>query len=558
VASLLTAVAAALVFATAARAQAPTLSRDRVSAQGRQSAVLRVTRFGRYSIRVASPQGTGIQLTDRMAGPGEVAGIPGERDGRLDVFLDRGEHLVTTLGHRAASGDATLAVHAFQRESASEPPRLEELRPVSSSLGDLRERSWWLDLPTARRVELEAAGRRLADLRLWKDGRWLVDARPSTRRLRPRDGQPLLACRLTTVLEPGLYLLTAYGGPEQPWAEESDDDPLYLRWGIPRLGSTGRRRHELSPFGIDRFLVPGSATSFRIELPEARPVELRVGAFDPEQPFGETGVRVAVEKESVPPVAGLERRQHEELHVVTVSGEAGQPYVLQHFQQLDAYTFSGSRPHWVSTIHSGHAADSFDATGVLIERRPGYDPRDHVAPLLSQVVEIGPDAAWRRRANLLGPTTMFVRVGATGRYTVTVEDAEATVRVEPFLISTPRGYEPPPFRASGAPWDLDAGFYTVTLQPQRKGVATVEIRPTGMLDRLLRSVGLAEQALERPVVGSVRFETVRLRADARYRLYVNQQPGVSVGAVVRPLPLDLSDPLPVWQRPGQEASVPFE
>jgi hypothetical protein len=556
--SLLALAVAALFLAPRVRAQEPILSRDRVSAQGRQSAVIRVARFGRYSIRVTSPQGTGLQLTDRMAGPGPVAGAPGERDGRLDVFLDRGEYLVMTLGHRVASGDATLAVHAFAPASDAEPPRLEELKLVSTSLRDLEQRSWWLDLSEPRRVDLEAAGRSLADLRLWKEGRWLVDAAPTARRLQPRDGQPLLALQLVASLEPGLYLLAAYGGAEQPWAEPSDDDPLYLRWGIPPLGSAGRRRHELSLFGIDRFLVPGAVTSFRVELPEARPLELRVSPFDPEQPFAEAGARVAVEKTSVPPVAELDRPPVKGHHVVTVSGEAGQPYVLQHFERLDHYTFSGSRPHWISTIHSGHAADSIDATGVLIEMRPDAQARDHVVPLRSQVVEIGPETLWRRRANLLGTTTLFVRVKKTGQYAVTVEDAEATVRVEPFLLSTPAGYRSPAFQPSGATWSLDAGFYTVTLEPQRKGVATVEVRPAGILDRLLQRVGLGEEAAEGPVVGAVRFEDVPLHADALYRLFVNRQPGVSVGAVVRPLPLDLTDPLPVWQRPGEEVAVPFE
>ena len=554
VASLLAAAAAAGVVSPA-RAQEPALSRERVSAQSRQSAELQVARFGRYSIRVASPQGTGLQLTDRMRGPGAVAGAAGERDGRLDTFLDRGEYLVTTLGHRAASGDATLSVHAFRPASADPPPRLEELKPVSTSLRDLEQRSWWLDVPSARRVELEAAGRSLADLRLWRDGLWLVDAAPATRRLQPRDGQPLFACRLSTALEPGLYLLTAYGGPEQAWAEESDAHPLHLRWGIPRLGSVGRRRLELSPFGIDRFLVPGSATAFRVELPEARSLELRVGPFDPERPFEEPGARTAIEKESVPPVAELDQPQAEPHHLVTVSGEAGQPYLLQHYQRLDYYAFGGDRPHWVSTVHSGHAADSVDATGLLIESR---DRWEHVTPLRSQVIEIGPEAAWRRRANLLGPTTLYARVLETGAYAVTVEGAEAAVRVEPFLIAKPAGYEAPGFRPSGEPWELDAGFYSVTLQPQRKGVATIELRPAGMLDRLLQSVGLAEPALERPVVGAVRFEEVPLRRDRSYRLYVGAQPGAGVGAVVRPLPLDLSDPLPVWQRPGEDVTVPFE
>ena len=86
--------AAALVLPPPAPAAPATLSRERVAAQGRQSAILKTARFGRYSIQVTSPQGTGLQLTDRMAGPGPTAGEAGAEDGRLDVFLDEGEYLI--------------------------------------------------------------------------------------------------------------------------------------------------------------------------------------------------------------------------------------------------------------------------------------------------------------------------------------------------------------------------------------------------------------------------------------------------------------------------------
>jgi len=518
---------------TPALAEGPTLSPDRVSARGRQTATLEIPRFGRYSIRVTSPQGTALQLTDRMAGPGEVAGAAGERDGRLDLFLDRGDYQVSTLGHRAASGEAALEVRAFAEVDAETPRRLEPLRLVSSSLRDLEERAWWLDLRQAAQIELEAAGRSLADLRLWRDGLWLVDAAPTRERLQPLPGQPLAACRVVVRLEPGLYRVAAYGGPPLPW----------------------RRRHVISPFGIDRYRVSGEATSVRLELPEAVPAELGVSGFDSSRPYDDAGSRARIEKESLPPVAELEPGKSQSEHLVTVRGEAGQPYVLQHYQKLDHYSFSGDRPHWVSTVHSGHAADSIDATGLLIERGPVAP--EHVEPLRSQVIEVGPDTLWRRRANLLGTTTLFLRFGTAGSYTVLVEDADARVRLEPFLLSPPPGYQAPPFRKPGEAWDLDAGFYRLTLEPVRQGVAIVEVRPAGFVDRMLRTVGLADPALEEPVAGAIRFDAVTLRREHRYELYFNRQPGVGVGAVVRPLPLDLSDPLPVWQRPGEEVEVPF-
>ena len=93
--------------------------------------------------------------------------------------------------------------------------------------------------------------------------------RPSARS--PWSASPCSPAGSRRELEPGLYLVTAYGGPAQPWAEEAEAHPFYMRFGLPRLPEAGRRRFTVSPFGIDRYRVPGAATYFRLELPEARP-----------------------------------------------------------------------------------------------------------------------------------------------------------------------------------------------------------------------------------------------------------------------------------------------
>ena len=212
---------AVFLVAAAAWAEAPPASLDKqtVPASGRGEAILRVERFGRYAVAAGSEQGVSVQILDRMAGPGEVSGEPGGRDGRVDLFLDRGEVKVVTRGHEKAAGEAALSVRPF-RELQDPAPRLVELKPVSASLGDLEQRSFWLDLPAERWVLLEAAGRNLSDLRLWKDGTWLVDASAGAELLEPAPGKPLRCLRIAAKLEPGLYLLTAYGGPDEPWAED--------------------------------------------------------------------------------------------------------------------------------------------------------------------------------------------------------------------------------------------------------------------------------------------------------------------------------------------------
>jgi hypothetical protein len=537
------------------RSAEPVLDRSVVSAQGAQTAQLRVPQFGRYSIRASSAQGTALQLVDRMAGPGSIEGVAGEEDGRLDVFLDRGEYRIVSHGHEQARGEAKLSVQAFTEASTASAPRLIEDRLVEESLQDLQQRSWWLEVgPRSRLVTLEAAGRSLADLRLWKDGQWLVDAAPQIRVVQPHVGRPLLVCQLHTTLEPGLYLVSAYGGPSQPWAEESDEHPLYVRAGTPRLGVAGRRRYDISPFGFDRYRVPGSATYFRLELPEATQMTLDLGSYDPARPFRAADEHFEVDKRTLPPAVESRVSQQDADRVVVVSGDAGQPYVLQHFEFLDSYSFVGEREHWVSTIHSGHAADSADATGLLIES-PGSSRS--IAPYREQTVELGGARTWRRRVNLLAPLTLYLNLRETTRYVFASEGVAARFRVEPFLLTRPQGYKPPDFRESGDAWNLDAGYYVLTVQPAKAGIATLTLRPMGIVDSLLEGVGLGSAPDANQVTGSVRFSEVFLKHDHRYTLYLNRQPGVTAGVIVRSLPLDLREPLPLWQKPGEAIEVAF-
>ncbi|HEY6546968.1 MAG TPA: hypothetical protein VI589_03645, partial [Vicinamibacteria bacterium] len=290
----------------AAEEDPPVLDRTTVAAAGRQRAQVTIARFGRYAVLAKSREGVSVQVVDRMAGPGETAGRPGEEDGRLDLFLERGEYRLLTEGHPRGTGEAALEVRGFAEAASEPPPMLVETRLVESSLEDFQQRSFWLLVKERRRVELEAAGRNLADLRLWRDGQWLVDAHPATARTQPKVGQPLLACRLSTELEPGLYLVTAYGGLPQPWAEESAAHPLYMRFGLPRLPEAGRRRFAISPIGIDRYRVPGAASYFRLELPEAQAATLAAATFDPEQPYAIPSEMREITKKSLPPVAEID------------------------------------------------------------------------------------------------------------------------------------------------------------------------------------------------------------------------------------------------------------
>lgn len=113
---------------------APVFDRAAVPSQGRQVAEMTVAEFGRYSVRVASPAGMSLQLIDRCPVPGRFDGAPGERNGRLDAFLDRGATRVVATGAALGRGEARLSAEPF-RELEPTPVRLVEGRPIAATLG---------------------------------------------------------------------------------------------------------------------------------------------------------------------------------------------------------------------------------------------------------------------------------------------------------------------------------------------------------------------------------------------------------------------------------------
>lgn len=65
-----------------------------------------------------------------MAGPGEIAGNAGEKDGRLDLFLEKGRYKIVTYGHEKASGNARLEVHPFNEKNSPQPPAIVKYRLI--------------------------------------------------------------------------------------------------------------------------------------------------------------------------------------------------------------------------------------------------------------------------------------------------------------------------------------------------------------------------------------------------------------------------------------------
>ena len=521
-------------------------------ATGRQEQVITVEQFGRYAIEVSSSQGTAVQLVDRMMGPGPVRGQAGVSNGRIDAFLEAGETKVVALSSPQGSGTAQLKVAPFAELSGARDalPRRER---VSATLQDLERRSWWLDAPTDNPVvSLEVVGRFLGDVRLWRDGTWLVDAQPRCDTVEPAEGQPQRRCRLSVRLEPGaLYLASAYGGPAEPWANESDAAPLSIQWDVPSIPPDGRRVGRISAIGLDRFRVPPGADTFHVSLPENAPVALSATMVQ-DDPFVDGGRTAVIDQDSRFPEAQV-RVGGSGDRIVTVRGPAGQPYVLTWFDAASLNrSIRRSGRLLVSTLHAGSMEDFPDPTGLIVKERRGDRPARTPG---YQGVVISKKQRYERTFNLKDATALLLDVRSAGRYGVRMEGVDGALAIDPMLLNPPEDFRPSKLKRDSLEVDLERGLHVLRLEADEPGIATVRIAHESEKSWLRQVFGRSEPAeAARPAIQFLDLDLVRR---ASHRLLLMSPREVPAGLIMRSLPVPAREGVPLSLLPGETLKVPI-
>jgi len=531
------------------------LSSETVSAKEQQEIFLTVRSPGRYGIWTESSQGTGIQLVDRMGGPGKVEGIPGEEDGRIDSFLEVGEYKLITHGHRFSKGEVALHVRRFTAIEPDSPRGLVEYKLIETTLEDYQIRTYWLDIKQVRWVSIEAAGRNLSDMRFWLNGSWLIDAVPDHKIITPVSGKPLRYYTIHAKLNPGIYSLSLYGGLTEPWAEEDGSRPLSLRFGIPILGEAGSLHMTAGSFGMDRWLIPNSANYFRISIPEAEAASISVDSYDPETTFPAGGTTGIITKKSRIPATEVSFMQSSHTHsCVTIRRAPGKTYHFQYFKQTKKERFEGDRNYRLLTLHSGNPLDTIDATSILT--RSDSSRESHEEVIAARVLELGDNHYWQRRFNLIEMTTIYLHLEKPQKYRFFCRESQARYRIEPFMVRYPREYRPPEFRSFGTIWDLDAGYHILTINPVRKGIVEIAVVPEPAVGFSFDSSSTDLQLLPRQ--GACLYSDIPLESKQRYTLYISHQPGIKTGLNFRKLRMNPIDPVPVVQHPGESVKLPIE
>lgn len=512
------------------------LARASLPARG-DDTLVEVVEPGRFAIAAESATGLALQLVDMIAGPGEPAGEPGVRDGRLDVLLDRGTYKLRGFGAAAAAGEAKLSITGF-RETEGASSAFVRGGATSTRLADFEQRSYWLAVPAGGRLFVEATGRSLADLRLWRGGSDLVEVPTDVTTVEAEPARPMTRIRLDGTVEPGLYLVTAYGGPALPWADGAPDEPLHVRLGPPGPLAAGVADGVIGPSGTALLEVPAAAGYLRLELPE--PAEARLAVIS----AGRPAATATLSRTSREPIAVLDLpSQGKGTRIVEVAGRTGQPFRLVALDRGAARSVTGAGPHLVEVALAGDGGDEPPATIVLAR----FDAAGQGAAVLAgEAPRVGPARAWRARFNLRGPTSLLFEATAAMPLAVATGGPGVKASVAPLLGTlAQRGDGRTPDR-----YDLEPGWYELRLEPVDGAV--------GILDVTIGPPGLKpERAEPQPRRALVSFGVRSLDKGATYQILANAAPGLVAAPVVRALPIDLDRaPVALWQPAGETLELP--
>lgn len=488
--------------------------------------LVHVTSAGRFAIVAHSQGGTALQLVDMLSGPSDIAGVAGSQDGRLDQLLDIGTYKLRVLPAKGATGSVALTLTAFH--DGAPPAALPQPgRTLTATLADGEQRAFWLSVPetigSAANVRIEAAGRALTDLRLWRNGRELADLVPDQRRIEPQPGHAMTDLRLSGHVEPGTYLAIAYGGAGLPWTDNDTAQPFYLRAGASPALAEGWTGGVGGPFGSEVFAWPATRGTLRLDVPAPAPATLTVGAMTAgiAQKSRTPSARIAI------PARGD--------GVVELQAAAGQVYTLRMIALPGTYQITQPGTYFVTAVTAGLGGDE-PPPGVLLQRADplGATPRPP-AIIASTLPRLGAEGGWHARFNLRGDTRLLFQSESGGEVSVHSSGVDITTS-----------------RENSTTTDLPPGFFALSLRP-KPGVL-------GILDLIVGKPGQAPQIqASLPPDPALALGVQTVTPGQRLSLLATQGPGISVGLVARPVPVALVEgPLAVTLAAGATLSVPVQ
>ena len=498
-----------------------------VPAGGKHEITMPIGKWGRYSVRASGEQPVSLSISDRRNGVIARDGTAGQRNPRIDLFLDVGEYKLSAQGAKNATGMSALSATAFAYPKGFSPGYLVPARENSLALEDFQQACFWFQASADTVVYVEAAGRNLAELALWRDGEWLVPTQNRAFTAKPKEETPLAGISFSARLPKGAYMVGAYGGKEggtgRGWALASQAHPLYLQAGLDSLSANTRAGGAIPPRGYAQWLLSPSVDAVIVAEAEKRGLLAEVNRLSPE--FAPAGWLAADSITGKSASARVILRpdalaQGQGWRVLKVSGAPGQAFTVQAFgSSKTVLPGRESRNWWVTSMHSGDPQDQIGASGAVVDRKSG-------ALVALQADTLSQDREWSRRFNLMAAVSAYIWVDGNGKYAVTPGGAAGSWRLSRYFHTPPPNYKSPEWVTGSKSQELIRGLYLLEVEPNEKGIATMIIAKSSLLGGALAAgkalLGSTARAWNAPRA-SLAFPRLDPGPDDSYQVILNSQ-----------------------------------
>lgn len=509
---------------------------------------LTIHQEGYYSIQLKSKTGASLQLIDKMNGPGIADGVPGEADGRLDTFLEKGDYKIKISDPADTGGEVSIQVVNKEDINKDITPILKYSEAFEGELKDGQAMYFWIEVKAGQPVLIYSEGRSLQSLNIWKDGVWLVNRLLSDRSGSITPSRPKPFVFFAGNLEPGWYKIAAAGGIEEPWSIQSKDQPFRIVYGALINQANSYFSDQISSSGINFYLFRGNPDYMRLSTQDKEGYAFSAGILTSGMNIRNLQSRGYISSNTRMPESVLNTgyASDQDYYLSIVSGKPGKPVRVQTLMTRRSGSFSveDTGNYWVSTIHSGSVEDSVDATGLLIQNNSQDIPLEIDAPGVDSKMP------WVRKCNLLTGAEIFIDIKEEGDYEASISPNQGALMLERYFLRYPHNYVPPEYKKGAFTIKAEKGLHILRIKPNQQGIFTITVKKKSILPFGSNAPEASQGAIQLPSVG--------LKGDVSYTLITGNKGDFSKqGYIIRKLPLNLDDSLPVYLLPDVKVQVPF-
>ncbi|OHD16574.1 MAG: hypothetical protein A2086_03955 [Spirochaetes bacterium GWD1_27_9] len=521
-----------------------TLDKNQFQVQKTNEAILTIKEYGYYSISTVSNYGASFQIVDNMSGLSKISGISGEKDGRTDILLEEGKYKIRIYSIEKGEGNIKLNVYQFKEKNLPQSPVLNINTSIENELNDLEQISYWIEIKDEQeKIFIEGYGRNLKKISIWKDGNWLIDEKINEDVFEYKEGNPLNNLSFFGTLKKGFYKFSFYGGEKVKWSTDDNKNPLFIKYGVSLISPNSRFMDMISSCGRNRYLV--EANYFLLQTKDKDNYKLKINYFNNDNPNTYSQI-TEINKNS--------RRQECKInldnfylnyYLMTVEGTPNKTVTIQTMAKndLNIYINEGNGGnYWFSTIHSGFIEDSIEPSGFISYIDKDYTIREKKLKLLNG------KTGWQDTFNLIEEISFLFEVEEDGNYQVETTGVEAEFKLEKLLVGYKKDYNFS-YKKGKQNFNLIKGIYQLTINPVKMGIVTATIKKDSLLNFIFGNPDIKKDNVR----GNLQFPSIYLGGGCSYKIFINNQGrDINQGYILRKLPLDLKEPLPVILTPNEE------